>query len=345
MSQPDREIEFVLTDVLMGRSRDHDAKIIPAAWPKEATERHLIDAIRKIDSGQDTDSQVIYISSEAAYFTNRPALEAERRRKTDAQWKRTVLGQPAGGASVEFKPDLVDNMLVRDLPPVDLPEEGYRYFSSWDLGLAHDATVGITWRIPLVGVTPDSKARIVNTTEVKASDGSTLDHISFAVAREQHTYASQTALDASGLGGIAAARQLRDLRPPPLSFVARSNDRIWGNMRLAAITNGLDMLSWGRPGEDEERTLVESGMEVPEWGMVESPHIQKLLDQLANFDRDAKNVADDWVWAFLIGLWYIRRYFALGDPGHVVRAFDPRVRSPRRAVPLKRRAVRIWSAP
>lgn len=344
-SQPDREIEFVLTDVLMGRSRDHDAKIVPAAWPKEQTERHLISAIRKIEAGEDVDSQVIYISSENAYFTNFDALAAERRRKSDAQWKRTVLGRPAGGASVEFKPDLVSNAVRDDLPPASLPEEGYRYLSAWDIGLAHDATVGITFRIPLVGVTPDSKARIVNTTEIKASDGLTLDHIAFAIAREQHVYNSQTAVDASGLGGVAAFRQLRELRPSPLSFVARSNDRLWGNMRLASITNALDMLSWGRPDETLERSLVAEGKDVPAWGMLEMPRIQKLLDQLANFDRDAKGIADDWVFSLLIGLWYIRRFYALGDPGHVVRVFDPRVRSTRRAVPLRRRAVRIWSAP
>ena len=340
-SQPDREIEFVKTDVLMGRARDHDAKVVYAAWPKAATERHLMTAIREIESGQNTDAQVIYLSAAKAYFTNFNSLAVEKRKKDDAQWKRTVLGEPAGGASVEFKPAEVNNMIRDDLVFPVLREEGYTYFSSWDIGLSHDSTVGITWRIPIINGRPQvhtvAKARIVNATELKPSPGLTLDAVAFNVAREQQTYNSQSAVDASGLGGVAAFRQLRDLRPAPLSFVSRSNDRIWGNMRLAAITNGLDMLSWGRDHTDKP------------WGMVEAPRIQKLIDQLANFDRDAKGIADDWVWSFLIGLWYIRRYWVIGNPNvHRPLDFTPVRRDPvsltravtptrRPAIPLRRR--------
>lgn len=327
-SQPDREIEFVLVDVLMGRSRDHDAKIVPAAWPKEATERHLISAIRKIQSGDDTDSQVVYLSALKAFFSNTRALETEKRRKTPAQWKRTVLGEPAGGAAVEFKPDIMDNARVPGAEFPVLREDGFRYFSSWDIGLAHDQTVGGTWRIPLTGVTIANKARLINVTEISASEGLTLDHIGFAIAREQQFYGSQTGVDASGLGGVAAFRALRALRPSPLAFVVRSNDRIWGNMRLAAITNGLDMLTWGRqegatPQEQQELD------EKYEWGLVELPEAQgliKLFDQMANFDRDAKNIPDDWVWMLLIGLWYIRRFWVIDDGSN---------RTPRRFNPLK----------
>jgi hypothetical protein len=328
-SQPDREIEFVLVDVLFGRSRDHDAKIVPAAWPKEATERHLISAIRKIEKG-DPDTQVMYLSALKAFFSNQKALETERRRKTPAQWKRTVLGEPAGGASVEFKPDMVENMKIAGLPFPALREDGYLYFSSWDIGLAHDLTVGMTWRIPRGGVTLQDKARLVNATKVTPSDGLTLDSIAYAIAREQQLYGSQSAVDASGLGGVAAFRQLKELRPSPLSFVAKSNDRIWGNMRLAAITNGLDLLSWGRQaGKDEEEQALADRMFA--WGLIEvpdTPLLIELYDQLANFDRDAKNVPDDWVWSFLIGLWYIRRYWVQGSAPHSPVPFDPRPKLP-----------------
>jgi hypothetical protein len=338
-SQPDREIEFVKTDVLMGRARDHDAKLIYAAWPKAATERHLMAAIREIETGANIDAQVIYLSAAKAYFTNFDALKVEKRKKDDAQWKRTVLGEPAGGASIEFKPAEIDNMVREDIAFPALREEGYTYFSSWDIGLSHDATVGLTWRIPIINGRPTvatiAKARIVNATELRPSPGLTLDAVAFNVMREQQTYRSQSAVDASGLGGVAAFRQLRDMTPSPLSFVSRSNDRVWGNMRLAAITNGLDMLSWARDGTDKP------------WGLIEAPKIQKLIDQLANFDRDAKGIADDWVWSFLIGCWYIRRYWVVGNP-NVHRRLDfalpsrdpvsPRapVMPRRTAIPLRR---------
>jgi hypothetical protein len=339
-SQPDREIEFVKTDVLMGRARDHDAKLVYAAWPKAATERHLMTVIREIESGHNIDAQVIYLSAAKAYFTNFESLKVEKRKKDEAQWRRTVLGEPAGGAAIEFKSAEVTNMIRDDLVFPSLREDGYTYFSSWDIGLSHDATVGLTWRIPVVNgrplVMPIAKARIVNATELRPSPGLTLDAVAFNIAREQQTYHSQTAVDASGLGGVAAFRQLRDMRPSPLSFVSRSNDRIWGNMRLAAITNALDMLSWNRDGTDKP------------WGMVEAPRIQKLIDQLANFDRDAKGIADDWVWAFLIGLWYIRRYWVVGSPNvHRPLDFTPVRRDPvsltaavagrRSAISLRRR--------
>lgn len=334
-SQPDREIQFVKDDVLLSRSRDHDAKIIPAAWPKAATERHLIEQIRRIEKGA-TDTQVLYLSSEDAYFTNRASLEVEKRTKTKASYIRTVLGKPAGGASVEFKSDVVAHMVRDDLrwPHIltDNDRITARTFSSWDLGLAHDSTVGLTWLVPKVGVTVLSKVRIINATEIKGGDAQTLDHIAFAIHQEQQVYGSQSAVDASGLGGVAAVRQLGDLKPPPLAFVSRSNDRTYGNMRLSAITNGIDMLTWGRPPEDEDPDGV-----LP-WGLVEMPRIQPLLDQLANFDRDAKNVPDDWVWSFLIGLWYIRRYWVVGKPPHQAVRFDPRAAPVRRrSYPLRRR--------
>lgn len=335
MSQPDREIHSVLTDVLMGRARDHDSKIVPMAWPKPATEHHLIEVIRGIESGRDRDSQVIYLSAEEAYFTNKAALEVERRVKTDAQWKRTVLGQPAGGAALIFTTELTENMVDRNLPEKTLPEEGYDYFNSFDIGMAHDSTVGLTWRIPIIDgrriVVPEAKARIVNCIELAGSDSLTLDTISYTVAREQQLYHAQTAVDATGMGGVAAIRQFREMRPPPLAFSSRANDRIHGNMRLAAVTNGLDCLSWGR----------QDGVDGA-WGLVEAPLIQKLNDQLANFDPDEKDQADDWVWAFLIGLWYIRRWWAVGEPGaHKPRPFD--VRGQGGAIPRTRRSTRFYS--
>jgi hypothetical protein len=314
-SQPDREIEFVLTDVLMGRNRDHDGKIVPAAWPKAQTERHLIAAIRKIEQGLDFDSKVVYLSAEKAFFSNRSSLKAERARKSDAQWMRTVLGRPAGGASIEFPADAVENMVKAELAWPQLPEQGFRYFTSWDLGIAHDSTVGITWRIPQGDVQPQNKARIVNATEIKGGETLTVDSIAFAVAKEQLIYRSQSAVDATGMGGLGAIRQMRDLKPPPLAFKARSNDRLHGNMRLAAITNGLDMLTWGRPSEG-------SGSGDIPWGLIESPRIVPLLDQLANFDRDAKNISDDWVMAFLIGLWYIKRFYVLARGSHTPVDFN-----------------------
>jgi len=313
-SQPAREIRKVLYDVLLGRGRDHDSKIMPMAWPKPETEYHLIAVIRGIESGRDSDSQVIYLSAENAYFTNRQALTVEKRTKTPAEWKRTVLGEPAGGASVVFKPGMVENMVRPELNYPAMPEDGYAYLSSWDIALAHDSTVGITWRIPIVGgrrlVTPDHKAVIVNATEILGSETMTLDLLGFNIAREQQLYRSQSAIDASSMGGVAAFRALRSLNPPPFAFSSKANDRIWGNLKLAAITNGLDCLTWGK----------KEGADTP-WGLVESPRIVPLQDQLASYDPDARDIPDDWVWAFLIGLWYIRRNYTVGDPG----AYDPRL--------------------
>jgi hypothetical protein len=333
-SQPDREIEFVLTDVLMGRSRDHDAKIVPAAWPKAATERHLIGYIRKIEKGEDRDSQVIYLSAEKAYFTNRRALAVEKRRKSESSWKRTVLGEPAGGASLEFTQDMIENMVRDDLTYPASRETGYLYFSSWDLGLAHDSTVGLSFRIPIIEgrgvVDPAHKARICNAQELHGGEHLTLDMVAASISAEQLAYRSQTAVDATGLGGTAAFRQLAELDPPPLAFKSRSNDRIYGNMRLAAITNGLDLLTWGKPPDDG---TGDPG--TAQWGLVEAPRIAELVDQLANFDRDAKDVPDDWVWSLLIGLWYIRRYWVVGSPdAYRVRDFDIRRVEPS---PLRRR--------
>jgi hypothetical protein len=80
-------------------------------------------------------------------------------------------------------------------------------------------------------------------------------------------------------------------------------------MRLAAITNALDVLAWGRPPDPEPGVPP---LDVP-WGLIESPFLVELSDQLANFDRDAKDVPDDIAWAFMIGCWYIRRFFAVGN--------------------------------
>jgi hypothetical protein len=320
-SQPDREIDFILKDVLLGRARDHDAKIVPAAWPKAATERHLIKVIRDIEKGnaEGENKQVTYIRSDAAHFTNQTALDVEREVKDEAMWKRTVLGEPAGGASVEFPADVVANMLDGDIRlatvPDDKAHEKFRYFSSWDIGMAHDETVGITWQIPRVGVTVNSKARIVHAQALTSGAGLTLDHITYSIQAEQALYRSQSALDATGLGGIATVRQLRNLKPSPLSFIAKSNDRIYGNMKLAAIANGLELLTWGRDAGKPENP----------WGVIESPPIIELTDQMANFDRDAKGIPDDWVWSFLIGLWYIRRYWLQGGRQHKEHKFDQRI--------------------
>lgn len=332
-SQPDREIEFVRREVLMGRARDHDAKIVPAAWPKAQTERHLIKVLRAIQKGEDRDSKVFYLSAENAYFTNRSALQAERAAKDDASWKRTVLGQPAGGASIEFPSDVVENALGDYEYPM-LPEPGYHYLNSWDLGLAHDDTVGLTWRLPLIGVSPTSKARIVNHTHLPGGPTLSPDTISYSIAREQQVYRAQSAIDATGLGGVAAVRQLRDLSPPPLGFKANSNDRIHGNIRLAAITNGLDLMTWERPAD------VLPGDPEPPWGVVEIPRqLIELVDQMANFDRDAKNVSDDWVWALLIGLWYIKRYFLVARRSAGPIPFDVSGRAQGRRAAIDMRAA------
>jgi len=314
-SQPDTEIEFVLNKVLLSRARDHDAKIMPMAWPKPETEHHLIEVIRNIEEGTDLDSRVVYLSAANAYFTNREALKVEERRaKTDkATWMRTVEGKPAGGGAVEFKPHMLDNMWNRSLALRRPPESGYAYLSTFDIGLAHDATVGHTFRIPIVNgrrvVSPEHKARVVNVVHLQGGDDLTPDKITFEIAREASYYHSQVAIDATSMGGMMAFRQVRDLSPTPKAFSSRANDRIYGNMRLAAITNGLDCLEWGRPepGTDPDRLLS--------WGLVESPYIVRLNDQMLWFDREEQNRPDDWVWSFLIGMWYIRRWWAIGTPG------------------------------
>ena len=318
-SQPDREIKRVLVDVLYGRARDFDAKIMPMAWPKAATEHHLINVIRGIESGRDRDSQVIYLAADLAPWTNPEALAVELRDKDEATVSRTIKGVPAGGAALEFKKWMIDNMVNYSLPPSELPNhDDFAYFTSWDLGLAHDSTVGITWRIPVIGgrraVTPEYRARIVDTVELPGGPSLSPDIITMSIARQSMFYRSETAVDATGLGGVMAVRQLRDLKPRAYEFKSRSNDRIWGNMRLAAITNALDCVTWGR----------QEGQDQP-WGVVEMPHIIELVDQLFNFDRDAKDNADDWAWAFMIGLWYIRRLWVIGVAGaHYSVDFDVR---------------------
>lgn len=366
-SQPDNEIVSVRDDVLQGRARDADAKIVLMAWPKAETERHLIAVERAMETGvgpRARDSRVIYLSAEAAFFTNRAALAVEEGSKDEARWKRTVQGRTAGGASIEFTVELQQNM-VNQLIPVAAPRvDGYRYFSSWDLGLAHDNTAGYTWAIPIVDgrpiVTVNHKARIVHESYLEGSEDLTIERITFEIVREQQAYGSMTAVDATGMGGLGAVRALKDMKPPPLSFKSRSNDRIHGNMRLAAITNGLDLVSWGKPtvgqmelireGQQQWDILAANGQilassrpEVPPWGVIEIPRIVALIDELANFDRDAKDgVLDDRVWAFLIGCWYIRRFWVQLSAGiHVPRPFDPRSTAPRRKAKVISRVVPV----
>jgi hypothetical protein len=311
----DTEIDFVLTKVLFSRARDHDAKIMPMAWPKPDTEHHLIEVIRNIEEGTDLDSRVVYLSAANAFFTNKEALKVEERRKDadKATWMRTVEGRPAGGGAVEFKPHMLDNMWNRSLGLRRPPEPGFAYLSTFDIGLAHDATVGHTFRIPIVNgrrvVSPEHKARVVNTVHLQGGDDLTPDKITFEIAREVSYYRSQLAIDATSMGGMMAFRQVRDLSPRPVAFSSRANDRIYGNMRLAAITNGLDCMEWGRPepNTDPDRLIP--------WGLVEAPYIVRLNDQMLWFDREEQNRPDDWVWSFLIGLWYIRRWWAVGVPG------------------------------
>lgn len=336
-SQPDAEIKFVLEDVLYGRARDHDAKILPMAWPKAKTEHHLMQVIRRIEGGRDRDSQVIYLDASKAFWTNKAALAVELRSKDAAQIKRTIKGIPAGGAAIEFKDWMVENMVDDKLPEKALREDGYDYFSSWDLGLGQDATVGTTFRIPIIDgrrvVTPQFKARVVNFTRIPGGPTLSPDTITYAIGTEQYAYGGQTACDATGMGGLMAVRQLREMNPRPYEFKSRSNDRIWGNMRLAAITNALDMLSWDRPEDPDDRRP---------WGLIECPEITELLDELATFDRDNKDsdgIADDCAWSFMIGLWYIRRFWVLGQSGgHYAVDFDMRETHP--AQEIRKRAGR-----
>jgi len=337
-SQPDREIKRVHSDVLYGRARDHDAKIMPMAWPKAKTEHNLLKVIRAIESGRDRNSQVVYLDAEIAPWTNQEALAVELASKTPDEIKRTIKGLAAGGAAIEFKKWMVDNAIDHDLPLETTREEGFGYFHSWDLGLANDSTVGLTWRIPIVGgrriVTPDHKARIVAPDELPGGPTLSPDTITLHIGQKQAYFGGDTAVDATGMGGVSAVRQLRDMTPKPYEFKSRSNDRLWGNMRLAAITNGLDMLTWGRPENPDS---------IEPWGLIEMPEITELIDQLFNFDRDNNDkdsVADDWVWAFLIGCWYIRRFWVVGQSGaHWPVDFDVRqAHSP--AQPVRRRAGR-----
>lgn len=319
-SQPDREIRKIYSDILFGRSRDHDAKIMPMAWPKPETEHHLIQVIRAIEKGEDLDSRVVYLSAENASFTNKTALATELQHKTKAEIDRTIRGRPAGGAAKEFRQHVIDNMVDSSLPRNALAEEGYAYLDTWDLGASNDSTVGTSFRIPIIGgrrmVQPWAKARIVDVEELPGSETRTIGDITWAITKKRQLRGSLVGVDATGMGGVFAVRELRDMKPKVLEFKSRSNDRMWGNMRLAAITNALDMLTWGE--EDAETTGAP-------WGLIEAPRIIELIDQLLAFDRDAKDVPDDWAWSFIIGLWYIRRYWTVGRPGaHAERAFDIR---------------------
>lgn len=318
-SQPSYEIPKVLREILLGRTRDHNGKIMPMAWPKKETEHHLLEVIRRIEATRTRDEKVVYLSASRAYFTNQRALVVERRTKTPEEWSRTVEGRPVGGASLIFKRPLVMNAVRNDLTLHEPPQRGYFYLSSWDIALSKDSNDGFTFRIPIVDgrprVTPEHKARVVNHTEIPGSADLSLDQVAFAIAREQAFYGSQSALDATAMGGIAALRKLKEMRPKPWAFVSKGQDRIYGNLRLAAISNGVDCLAWGHTAENKDGP----------WGLIEMPLIQVLVDQLASFDPDAKEVPDDAVWGFLIGLWYIRRHYAIGDPGaYSVKSFDVR---------------------
>ncbi len=363
-SQPENEIEFILEDVLMGRARDRDAKVVPMAWPKAETERHLIAVERALETGvgkRAKDSAVIYLSAEAAYFTNKAALATERS-KDPAKWKRTVQGRTAGGASIEFTQDLLTNMVNEHLPRAVSREDGFHYLTTADLGLGHDSTVIGTWRIPLISGKPtvdvNNKARLVHAFELKGSADLTIDTITFEIAREVAAYRSISAVDATGMGGLIAVRQLRDMKPPPLAFKSRSNDRVWGNMRLAAITNGLDLVSWGKPTDEGAqiirvaqaawdalaamgRPITSNRPAMPAWGLIETPAISDLIDQMANFDRTAKDGPsnhDDWVWMALIAMWYIRRYWVTLGTVHQPRPFDARTLTP---LAQQRRSARL----
>lgn len=337
-SQPDREIDRVLDDVLQGRARDTDAKIVPAAWPKAETERHLIAVERALETGigrHAHDSKVIYMSAENAHFTNRRALAVERSTKDEATYRRTVLGRTGGGAAVEFKLDVIQNMVRPAMSQFQMREDGYGYLTTADLGLGHDSTVIGTWRIPRINgrlmITPQYRARLVHGQELKGSEDLTIDRVTFEIAREKQAYNSVTAVDATGMGGLAAVRQLKDLSPPPLAFKSSGNHRIYGNMRLAAITNGLDLVSWGRPSPEIEKMGRDAGLLPIPWGLIEIPRIPELVDQLANFDRDAndKGIPDDWVWMLLIAAWYMRRFWVVeGTIAHQVRSFDVRGKMP-----------------
>lgn len=318
-SQPDREIRPILTDVLFGRARDHDAKIMPMAWPKRETEHHLIAVIREIEAGRDPDSQVTYLSARRAPWTNKEALEVELRQKDEQAIKRTIDGEPAGGAQTEFKSWMTDNMRVATAARSELPDhEHYFYFNSWDLGLGNDSNVGITWRIPLVDgrpvVHPQAKARIVEAEEIPGGPTLSPDTVTFKVMARQALYRGRTAVDATGMGGLMAVRALKNMVPKPYGFVSKANDRVYGNIRLAAITNALEMVTWGRPHDDEGNPIPpQPGEPVEPWGLIEAPNIIELFDQLHSFDRDEDDQPDDWVWGFNIGCWYIRRYWVLDD--------------------------------
>lgn len=344
-SQPDREIGFVKSEVLLGRARDHDAKIWLAAWPKKTTERHLMKVIREIEEGTERDAQVVYINAERSYFTNQDALDVEKRTKGEAEYKRTVLGEPAGGSGVEFPWDVLTNMFRKDLTLGLIPDDQdfarYRYFTSWDLGAAWDATVGVTWQLPRIGVDSRNKARIVNFDLIPGAEGLTIDTITSRIAANQRLYRSDVAVDASSMGGVLTIRQLRGMKPPPMAFVARGNDRRHGNLRMAIIANGLEQLTWGRPTAEEEQgwrpvpdepnrqRRWESGTWIerpaPVWGHVESPMIPVLQDQLSYFDREEKDLEDDAVMAFLIGLWYIRLHWLASASQRAPMMFDQRV--------------------
>lgn len=324
-SQPDREIHAILTDVLFGRARDHDAKIMPMAWPKRETEHNLIEVIRKIESGEDIDSQVVYLSARRAPWTNKAALEVELRNKDKHQIQRTIDGEPAGGAQTEFKDWMTTNMLVADAVVPELPDHEHNfYFSSWDLGLGNDSNVGGSWRIPIMNgrpvVHPTAKMRLVEIEELEGGPNLSPDTVIHRVHARQLLYRGRTAVDATGMGGLMAVRKLKNMAPKPLGFVSKANDRIHGNIRLAAITNGLEMATWGRPLDDEGVPIPPQDDEVPvPWGLIELPTpggkalVTKLIDQLHAFDRDEDDQPDDFVWMFLIACWYVRRYWVLDD--------------------------------
>jgi hypothetical protein len=338
-SQPDYEIYTIRNDVLLGRARDHDAKIMPMAWPKPKTEHHLISVIRDVESGRDQNSKIVYLDATNAPWTNQDALAVEVATKSPQEILRTIKGRPAGGASIEFKQEAVDNLVNKNLPRQELPiSEGYAYFSSWDLGIGNDATAGFTFRIPIVGskrlVSPQFKARMVNRTVLPGSDTRDLDDITMAYRAEQALYHSQGRRRRDRHG--RAHGRPPDARPQPAAArVQEPQQRPDPRQHAARRDHQRDRLRHVGPAR---------GPRARQGGPV-GPDRDALLDRVdrpaRSFDRDAKEATDDEAWAFMIGCWYIRRYWAVGTPGvHTARSFDVRPRESSVAVANRTRLTR-----
>jgi hypothetical protein len=257
-SQPDREIHTIKSDVLLGRARDHDAKIMPMAWPKPETEHHLIASSatsrrarpeqqgrlpRRDNARGRTRTRSRSSSRRRARPRSSGRSRAARRRRRRSSSSRDGRRQPrqqepaAAGA-----PDRGGLRLLLELGPRPRQRRDGRLRRS---GSRSSAASGSSAPVQGPDRQPDG---------LPGSDTRDLDDITMAISAQQALYHSHGAVDATGMGGLMAVRQLRDLQPAALEFKSRSNDRIHGNMRLAAITNALDCVSWGRP-EDPELDL------------------------------------------------------------------------------------------